>query len=91
VQYAMYNRLRDNLPMTRVKFDPAFSGASVGDLCHDGLGSGIGAFLAWTEYITKTKRKGGRRELNLVVGCAGEVHTMQCIFSRLYQGSETAT
>ena len=29
VQYAMYNRLRDNLPMTRVKLDPAFSGASV--------------------------------------------------------------
>jgi len=29
VQYAMYNRLRDNLPMTRVVLDPAFSGASV--------------------------------------------------------------
>jgi len=29
VQYAMYNRLRDNLPMARVKLDPAFSGASV--------------------------------------------------------------
>jgi len=29
VQYAMYNRLRDNLPMTRVKLDPVFSGASV--------------------------------------------------------------
>lgn len=60
--------------------------AGINNFCHMKLWTFIFVFGTWTEHIATIRGESGSWELDKIVGCAGEVDTVECIFSSLVSG-----